>query len=109
MKTSFVIDKTFPGVKELLATTFPEYQGNKFKLYVQDEISFDDTNWNEGSRTVYYVVTSTKQKQISKPLVPTKIPDNCIIVSQTTFFGKLLGIDFIISPNNKPVSIDIQA
>jgi len=110
MNTEHVIDKNFPGVKELLAKTFPSYRGRKLKLYIQENISFDDINWDGGSRTEYFLV-NTDTQEVQKvanhkapwtqyaydAAQPRAIPKNCIIVSQGCFCGKMGGINFTVS------------
>jgi hypothetical protein len=113
MNTYHKIDKSFPGVKELLAKTFPAYKGRKFNLNIQRTISFHDLNWDGGSRTVYYLV-NTETEEVMKvnnsqapwskfcldALQDRDIPKNCIIVSQACFCGKMMGIHFTVSSQN---------
>lgn len=113
MNTDHKIDKSFPGVKELLAKTFPDYKGRKFNLSIQRTISFHDLNWDGGSRTVYYLV-NTDTEEVMKvdnshapwskfsldALQDRDIPKNCIIVSQACFCGKMMGINFTVSSQN---------
>ena len=98
-------------VKDILAATFPEYQGRKFRVEFAPTVSFYDTNWGGGSRNVYVAVGSdgrTVRLNVPAPWVNTvegttmEMPQNILIVKHTIFCGKDLGITIYASPVHLP-------
>lgn len=106
------LSRSMPGVKALLAATFPSYRGRTIKARTQETVDFFDSYWDGGSRTVYVLVNiesgqimplrsleapwsaTADQKRERRPL-----PKNALIAEHVVFCGRDLGVRFIVHPD----------
>jgi len=98
-------------VKEILARTFPDYHGRKFRLRFSDHVILSDLNWSGGSRNEYAFVRidgAVKSLDFST-IAPWNhnaegqridLPPHVLCVKHQDFCGKDLGVVIIVNPND---------
>lgn len=98
-------------VKDILAATFPEYRGRKFKVEFASTVTFHDTNWGGGTKNTYIAIGSngrTARLSVPAPWAnpvegkTVEMPANALVVKHTIFCGKDLGITIYASPIHLP-------
>lgn len=92
--------------REILLKTFPNYRGRKFKLNIKEKYYISDSYWDGGSRTYTKIICFETGKIIQIPEMKYEgkefdILDNMLIVENSTFCGKRIGITIICSPNSE--------
>lgn len=117
MSTSHKLTKK--DVKELVAKTYPDYTGRKFRLEIQSSYLMENY-WDGGSRHYVVAVTLDGDVQEAQRFNPMndqrahaefKLPDDIMLVEHTIFCGRDCGLSFIVSPNSKflPKMLPVEA
>lgn len=103
MANRIKLTKSTPGIKELLAITFPEYKGRKFELIIRDKYQMADY-WSEGSRRYARVINLQNAKVADNKFANSHpgftpechaefdIPEGVAVVEHNIFCGHDLGI-----------------
>jgi hypothetical protein len=108
-------DQTFPltkkQVKPILAATFPQYNGRKFKLVLTESVEFYDTNWSGGTCNRYQSIRSDGFVLNLRAPAPwnnfmegqnVNLPKDALVVKWAHFCGKDCGITIYAHPDNAP-------
>lgn len=102
-------------IAKIVAATFPDYKGRKFKIEARSQVTLTDLNWSGGSRSQYrtctlggnYIGGADKYNaqapwahQAENATVP--IPPGAVVVRHTLFCGKDLGLTVYVNPADMP-------
>ena len=97
--------------RPIVAMTFPEYRGRKFRVEFTATMTFYDTNWDGGTKNTYAAVRSDgKHERLptfspwNNPVEGRKIdlPTDVLIVEHSHFCGTDCGITIYAHPCNLP-------
>lgn len=103
-------------VAPLVAATFPDYKGRKFRVQIAETVRLDDLNWSGGSRSQYRATTLTGEpigtadrfnamapwdcNQIEGVTLP--ITPGACVVRHSIFCGQDTGLTITIHPTDAP-------
>ena len=102
-------------VKKVLEATFPNYRGRTYEITFQNKITFHDTNWGGGTKNEYRLVRSdgkTAGLPVSAPWAnpvegkTVEIPEDVLVVCNTVFCGKKLGITIYANTCHLPMWLE---
>jgi uncharacterized Fe-S cluster protein YjdI len=109
-------------VAPIVAATFPEYRGKKFRVEFREQVCLLDLNWSGGSRSQYRACTLSGEalgssakynamapwdsRQVEGQSVA--VPQGACMVRHSHFCGKDTGITITINPADAPKWIEHQ-
>lgn len=107
--TRQIIKITRKEAAPFLAETFPNYTGRKFKICLENSITFYDTNWGGGTRNSYTALklegSISRKITVPAPWVnpiegqTIDIPEGVIIVEHSIACGQDCGITIHARPD----------
>ena len=102
-------------VSALVAATFPEYRGRKFKVQAATKVALHDLNWSGGTRSVYRSCTidgqllgTSARANATAPWVNKSegqeidLPQGAVLVRHAQFCGTDAGLTIFIHPADLP-------
>ena len=109
-------------VASLIAATFPDYTGRKFRVIASKLVTIMDLNWSGGSRSQYAGCTldgmPTGNLAAWNQVAPwrnaaegsqVEIPRGACVVKHSISCGKDVGLTFYVHPANMPTFIPERA
>lgn len=103
------------AVAKIVAATFPDYSGRKFKVEAAERVTLSDLNWSGGSRSQYRTCTidgigigSADKWNAVAPWsnraegTTHQIPEGAVVVRHSIFCGKDTGLTIYVHPASMP-------
>jgi hypothetical protein len=101
-------------IKQIAKIAFPKYEGRKFKADYSGEVTFRNTNWDGGTKSIYIAVRLDDSKSFDAKIPAPwlnpyegrtlEIPEGFAVVENIIFCGKNIGLNVympIITPNQE--------
>lgn len=102
-------------VAAIVAATFPDYNGKKFKIKAVDKVTFNRINWTNGARDEYVACSFNKDTQTANylPWSSTQYVEGntqnlypeIAIVMHTRSGSQDLGLTIYMHPDNIPTNL----
>ena len=103
-------------VAQIVAATFPDYKGRKFRIEPRATVTFSNLNWDGGTRSQYRTCTLDGSQSLGRAdrynaqapwanalegkTIP--IPAGALIVEHAMFCGKDAGLYIYVNPQDMP-------
>lgn len=106
-------------MKELAKIAFPSYRGRKFRFVQRAAVDCYDVNWNNGSRSQYVLLDVNTKFPLwnssriammfpgtqSKDQTLHKLAPNTVMVRESIFMGKNVGLTVFFPPPPEEESV----
>ena len=107
MNTKIKVTKA--QVKPIVAATFPEYSGRKYRVEFSETVCFYDLNWGGGTRNTYRAIKMSNAQVAQVPSgspwnnpiegKTVDLPEDVVVVQHTIFCGQDLGLTMYAHPS----------